>query len=334
MLRLHFTYADLAKVVLNAAPRPMCEAVLSLQVLSHTDQPFRFGPWRSTLRGRIPDAARPLTELVPARGWIPDFLTPVVDGPGSDDESLDAVRSTSVRQIRADLKRLGAAGRLPGWAPALADGQAGPMAALTGALAAWNRVAVAPHGVRIREAFDAEVIRKRTIMAGSGVDAVLSGLHPAVTWQPPVLTVPSSRDADIDLGGRGLLLAPMVFCGPLPRLRLGDDAGNRAALAYQVPFDPVEANPLTAAEPDRTVRRASALDRLMGGTRSTVLRAVVVSPGLTTSELAHRADVALATASEHATVLRDAGLIASHRDGSRVRHFPTAAAAALLGSSV
>ena len=41
----------------------------------------------------------------------------------------------------------------------------------------------------------------------------------------------------------------------------------------------------------------------------------------------------MATASEHATVLREAGLIISHRDGNRVRHHPTAIASALLDAA-
>jgi len=330
MLRLHFTFEDLANTAISATAPPMIEAVLALQTLIRTDQPLRFGPWRASLRGRIPAAVRPLRDLIPARGWIPDFLTPVLCGAGSDAAALEAIRATSARQVRTDLTRLGTTTPLPGWVRTLADSDADAMTAVTDALYAWNQLAITPLKPRIQAALDAHIGHTTTLLTHRGVDALLRHLHPAVTWQPPVLTLPSPIDADIDLAGRGLILAPMLFCGPLPRLRLGDHAGNRPVLAYPLPFDPGTAHPLTATEPDSAHHRSHALDRLLGSTRATVLRAIATAPGLTTAELSHRADVALATASEHATVLREAGLTTSHRDGNRVRHYPTTTAAALL----
>lgn len=106
---------------------------------------------------------------------------------------------------------------------------------------------------------------------------------------------------------------------------------GRPVLAYQMSFDPIAANPLAEGSSDSAFGSTAALGKLLGGTRSIVLRAVATAPGLTTAELAFRADVALATASEHASVLRAAGVITSHRDGNRVRHYPTALATALLG---
>ncbi|GAA2789511.1 winged helix-turn-helix domain-containing protein [Kitasatospora paracochleata] len=332
MLRLHFTFEDLCKVTLNDAPPPLSEAVLALQTLTRTDQQLRFGPWRDGLRGRIPAAVRPLRDLVPARGWIPDFLTPVLRGTPGDAAAVEAVRATPARQIRADLTRLGTTTRLPGWVRRLADGDIDTMTAVTDALSTWNRIAVTPHEPRIQAALDADVAHKTTLLTHHGVDALLRQVHPAVSWQPPVLTVPSPIDTDIDLAGRGLRLAPMLFCGALPRLRLGDDTGSTAVLAYPLPFDPDTAHPLTGTRPERETRSAAALRRLLGGTRATLLQTIAAAPGLTTSDLARRTDVALATASEHATVLREAGLITSRRDGSRVRHYATTVAAALLRS--
>jgi DNA-binding transcriptional ArsR family regulator len=55
-----------------------------------------------------------------------------------------------------------------------------------------------------------------------------------------------------------------------------------------------------------------------------------VADGCTTTELAHRAGVSLAAASQHAAVLRGAGLIASRRQGSAVLHVLTPLGAELL----
>ncbi|MFJ4792636.1 helix-turn-helix domain-containing protein [Kitasatospora purpeofusca] len=331
MLRLHLTFEDLSKITLNDSPPPLSEAVLALQALSRTDQHVRFAPWREGLRGRIPAAVRPLRDLVPAHGWIPDFLTPVLRGdPGDAAAAVEAVRATSRRRLRTDLVRLGATTRLPTWVRGLADGDSDTMTAVADALTAWNRIAVTPHELRIQAALDADIGHKRTVLTHHGVDALLRQVHPAVAWQPPVLTVRSPTDADVDLAGRGLRLAPMLFCGPLPRVRLGDDTGSPTVLAYPLPFDPQSAHPLAAGGPDLRTRNGEALGRLLGGTRAALLRTIAAAPGLTTSDLAHRTDVALATASEHATVLRETGLVTSRRDGNRVRHYPTTAAAALL----
>jgi len=283
-------------------------------------------------RLHVPAATRPLWQLVPARGWIPDFLTPTVTGSEGGAAELEAIRATPVRQVRADFARLDPS-QLPGWARSLADGDAGAMVAVTDALSAWHRLAVAPYAARIQTALDADRARKASAAAQHGIGAVLRSLHPAVTWCPPVLTLPSSIDADIELDGRGLCLAPMLFCGPLPRLRLAHDAAGTPVLAYQIASDPIAANPLIENGADRTPHGAAALGKLLGGTRSTVLHAIAAAPGLTTAQLAYRADVAMATASEHATVLREAGLIISHRDGNRVRHHPTAIASALLDAA-
>jgi DNA-binding transcriptional ArsR family regulator len=55
-----------------------------------------------------------------------------------------------------------------------------------------------------------------------------------------------------------------------------------------------------------------------------------VADGCTTTELARRAGVSLAAASQHAAVLRGAGLIASRRQGSAVVHVLTPLGAELL----
>jgi DNA-binding transcriptional ArsR family regulator len=72
--------------------------------------------------------------------------------------------------------------------------------------------------------------------------------------------------------------------------------------------------------PDHDARRSSspALARLVGRTRAAVLFAARTRP--TTSELAQRVGISAASASEHATVLREAGLITTHRHRNTVRH--------------
>jgi DNA-binding transcriptional ArsR family regulator len=70
------------------------------------------------------------------------------------------------------------------------------------------------------------------------------------------------------------------------------------------------------------------LDALLGATRSAVLRSV--DRGATTSQLARRLGTSLSSVSRHAAVLRDAGLITSHRYDKTVLHALTPLGVAIL----
>jgi DNA-binding transcriptional ArsR family regulator len=61
------------------------------------------------------------------------------------------------------------------------------------------------------------------------------------------------------------------------------------------------------------------LRRLFGRTRALVLR-TLSDRVRTTGEIARTLDISMASASEHASLLRAAGLVASERCGNTVRH--------------
>jgi DNA-binding transcriptional ArsR family regulator len=75
-------------------------------------------------------------------------------------------------------------------------------------------------------------------------------------------------------------------------------------------------------------RHSGALAALMGRTRATALARIAY--GCSTSELAHYLGVSVAAASQHATVLRDNGLIVTRRAGSAVLHTVTPLGAEML----
>ncbi len=70
------------------------------------------------------------------------------------------------------------------------------------------------------------------------------------------------------------------------------------------------------------------LRALLGPTRARTLAATAA--GCTTTEIARWANVSTASASYHASILRNAGLIRTQRRGAAVRHTITALGAALL----
>ena len=87
------------------------------------------------------------------------------------------------------------------------------------------------------------------------------------------------------------------------------DPDRPCQLIYPVPWDWS-----TSADSHR-----QAMADLLGATRATVLDALL-GRTLTTSELALLTHISPASASEHATVLRTAGLLTSSREGPRVYH--------------
>jgi Helix-turn-helix domain len=73
---------------------------------------------------------------------------------------------------------------------------------------------------------------------------------------------------------------------------------------------------------------ASALAALVGRNRAAVLGSI--ADGCTTTELAERVRISVAAASQHASVLRDAGLIVTRRQGGAVLHLLTPLGTELL----
>ncbi|GAA4920741.1 ArsR/SmtB family transcription factor [Streptomyces coeruleoprunus] len=321
MLRIHFTGADLAGVRMAARPDVLWETILSFHRLRDRRGALVYGEWRSETRTRLNGETRLLGALVPARGYFPDFLTPP-QALGGVDAALEAVRATPPARIHAELAVLGserpAAAPLPSWTTALAEGRAEPFSRLLGALRGYHRAAIEPYWTYIQARVEADrAVRGRALLDG-GADELLASLPPMLRWRAPVLEADYPVDRDLHLDGRGLLLQPSYFC-------------RGSAVMYRDPeLPPVLVYPVThtdAPSPGEPCRRPS-LGRLVGHTRSAVLQAI--GQGGTTSELARRAGVSLASASQHAGVLRDAGLVVTLRQGSSVLHTLTPLGAALL----
>ncbi|MEU5009500.1 winged helix-turn-helix domain-containing protein [Streptomyces sp. NPDC021749] len=262
--------------------------------------------------------ARLLAPLVPTRGYFPDFLTPAEGLLGLSD-ALAALRETPAERLHTELSRLSTAARpLPSWVRAMADGDTRALGRLATILQGYYEAAVAPYWPRIQGRIEADRATRGRALLDGGADRLLASLPPMMRWRPPVLEADYPVDRDLHLGGRGLLLLPSYFC-------------RRTPVTFHNPdLTPVLVYPVEHPAPRLTphVPPERCLGRLVGKTRSAILHGVGV--GCTTSELARRADVSLASASQHATVLRDAGLLTTLRQGNAVLHTLTPLGAALL----
>jgi len=209
---------------------------------------------------------------------------------------------------------------------AAGDGRDDPVRQqVTGAVLEFCKAAVIPQWSQVRSHLEAERDVRGRIMITHGVDRLLSTLHPRLNWASPVLEIANDQECDVYLGGRGLLLCPSLFL--FSKLCVVIEAERKTGLptlVYPAPSGPEAFSALwNLAETDE-----QALGALIGRTRAAALQALTDS--CTTSELAQRLGISAAAASQHATILRKAGLITTFRNRNTVWHSVTSLGVALL----
>ncbi|MFF8770833.1 winged helix-turn-helix domain-containing protein [Kitasatospora sp. NPDC015120] len=212
----------------------------------------------------------------------------------------------------AHLVDLARSGALTPFTRGLAEGDPRAGAALDRILAGLRATALDPYRRRIASRVSAAAARTLTHAALGGPPGLLRAIHPSVDWDGRHLRLNTRVDSLDSLEGRPLILQP-------------------SALATGISFNPLEDEviisfPATAAPltPDPELHAPPrALESLLGATRAAALVAAVRTPALTTNRLAATLGVSPAAASRHASVLRDAGLLATVRNGRTVHHHPT-----------
>ncbi|MFD7968800.1 ArsR/SmtB family transcription factor [Streptomyces clavifer] len=329
MLRIHVSGVDLSRVRMATRPDAMWETILSFHRLRDRRGSSVFGKWRTESRTRLNGEARLLSAVVPLRGYFPDFLTPSQEGaePFGLDVGMEALRDTPADRLHGDLALLaesrpavvrarGGGGSPTALLDTLAEGRTEPLGRLIAALRGYHRAAVEPYWPHIQASVEADrAIRGRALLDG-GADELLATLPSMIRWRAPVLEADYPVDRELHLDGRGLLLQPSFFCRGTP-------------VVYRDPhLPPVLVYPVTHSGAPAFAGPGPWLGRLVGHTRSAVLQAI--DKGCTTSELARRTGVSLASASQHACVLREAGLVLTLRHGSSVLHTLTPLGASLL----
>lgn len=323
MLRMLFNADDIARTRIAARADPLWEVMLGLHMLRRQRGDLLFGEWRrqtwAALNDRmLRDHLQLLLALSPPIGYFPDFLTPMAASKGLE-PGLEAIRSTPSSHLRRDLSRLAATRRLPASISTLARGAPAAVGQLTQSLRAFHDVAITPHRRRIGAALDRDRGIRLQAMRDGGVEALFASLRPAVRWSAGELQVLTHRDQELHLGGRGLLLIPSYFNVVTPLTLF--EASLPPVLIY-----PVERSPGTVVTASGDSR--GSLGPLIGHTRRAILLAVAT--GRSTSDLAREAGVSIGSASEHASVLRAAGLITSCRDRNRMVHQLTSLGMQLL----
>ncbi|GAB2677446.1 ArsR/SmtB family transcription factor [Kribbella swartbergensis] len=310
--RIHFGCADLARTTIAREPDPLWEVLLGMHMLQTDDEPAVFGAWRQRSRARLTALERELLVLAPPVGYSPDFLTPAeaVDGL---EAGLAAVAATPPTRLESELRRLSDEVRLPRWTRRLAAGDPAVLKKVCHGLRHFHRTKIAPQLPSMATTIARDVKLHSEAVTTGGFETLAATLHPAMQWRPPMLYVDMQHiDRDLELRGRGLRLVPSFFCWRHPIMPADSDLPP--VLVYPVNHDPGWSEPAEHhPDPDRAVAD------LLGRTRAAVLRTISAG-ACSTSELAARAGISLASASEHARVLQRTGLVTTHRVGPAVRH--------------
>nr|WTB28841.1 winged helix-turn-helix domain-containing protein [Streptomyces sp. NBC_00830] len=320
--RIHFTVQDLARTRVAEGPMPLHELELAARALQSHSQPTRLDAWRHRARAQLSALARMALTLMPAVGCSPGFLSPAKVG--AVEELLEQVRSTPRERVRTSL--LEAARRHPSppaWTRHLAD-DASLFAELCTGLSHLHACLLRPHWAQFTEHLAVDrTLRLQQFLTG-GVEQLLTQANPQwMRWNPPVLEVRmlNGADRDLYLEGEGFLLIPSMFC---TRAIVSD--GQPVSVSYPACPDLRTLASVLGRTPSPGV------STLLGRTRTTVLTTIAEHQGCSTKELATRAGIAPASASEHASILREAGLICSLRHRNSVLHTVTPLGLALLNT--
>ncbi|WP_307849164.1 helix-turn-helix domain-containing protein [Micromonospora sp. U56] len=308
VMTLHLTATDLSRTVLRAAPSVLLELGAAGQRLFEAAVPEHLTAWRARTRAAVRPQMRPYLDLCRLPWWFPDFLTP--PSLGSDlTASLDEVAATPTATLEAELRPRIEAGDLPARVAALAAGEPVARQRLRAAMVAFHEVAVAPYWETITAAVHADRAVRGNTMVDAGIERVLRNLSPYLYWKPCGERYELSYECgfanEIGLApaGRGVTLVPSYL---VPRPCVLDDPTGPLVLAY--PIRPSRRE-LTSGQP---------LADLLGRTRAAVLGAIAGGPS--TSQVARTVGISVASASQHTSTLRQAGLITTQRAGPAVLH--------------
>ncbi|MBA6434366.1 ArsR/SmtB family transcription factor [Streptomyces sp. GMR22] len=330
-LRIHFTSEDLARTCMAQAPRPFLEVGLAFWSLRHPAHGARAEAWQRGVSERLAPSIRKLAARHPWVGCSDFVWTPTAAE--NPQEALETVPAVSPAQVQQQMAHLAERHQTPlAWTRHLsADSRA--LSQYHGMMHSVHERVIKPHWPQIDMPASAKRARMQDL-AEDGIDSLLASLDPRrIRWSPPVLELASPGQLDVRLGGRGLLLIPTLFAAPP---FLGADPFNVKDTEAQrwLTFSLHRAELPSTTQAPAASRPPRSLSALLGRTRATVLCVIAEQPNCNTTQLADRVGIATASASEHATVLRSAGLTAAVRHRNMVLHILTVTGHSLLSAAM
>jgi DNA-binding transcriptional ArsR family regulator len=315
LLRVDLSVGDLADT--HFAISPLFETVAALRVLRDPGRHAFHLPWVGWARAQLEAESLALPRL-----W------PLLVDTESQPEVLLPAPSTSLPALAEELEGLqeltrpqlrGSVTRVFGEDPpdAARDLLARPrteLRALAGEIAAAFERLLAPHWAPMRALLEADIVHRARALSEVGAAGMFADLHSRLVWRTDhlVLLDPTPSDGPeqtATLGPGGLVLSPSVFIWP--ELYIKSRTVTRTTVRY-----PVRGIGLLW---DQAAKPTSAgLARLLGRRRAEILQLLQAPRG--TGQLAQQLRISDAAASQHLTVLRQAGLITTTELGRNRLH--------------
>jgi DNA-binding transcriptional ArsR family regulator len=300
----------------------MWELVSSVRLFRDPSTAAVHLPWVEQVRDRLAGLdLLPLLSLLPARGYIPDFITPPPRSPLERiDEELERIRATAPRQIEKELEIFAGqhGNRLPEPAQPLRRNPRRELPRLVDAMETYWERAVEPSWPRLLALLSADLRHRATRLTEGGPEQLFDDLHSTVSYEGEWLHVKQPWRGTVELEGRGLLLVPSAFSSQRPSI-----------IAIQ-PWQPTLIYPArgVALLWESPREAAPELAGLVGATRAQVL--VSLDAPQSTTELATRLGLTPGGVSQHLSVLARAALVAREREGRVVLYARTSLGDALV----
>ena len=285
---------------LRFAISPLWETLAAVRAVTVGPMPADLQPWRRLV---VPPPTPLLTAVQSGTRYVPDFLTPP---PQAGERAIDAeiakVADTPLEVVRDELQRCRDTGAvLPDLTPRESRGRLVAEMRL-----AWDQL-MQPHWARLHRVLATDVDHRSRRLVTGGIAALMSDLHPAVSFAQDALRVRGPVNERRELQGEGVVLMPSLF------------GTGRPLVVLDPPYQPTLIYPArgVATAFTRLVAPADALVTLLGQGRAEVLAALDDAAG--TGELAVRLFRADSTVSAHLHALRNAGLVDVTRTGKASR---------------
>lgn len=310
MIKIHINPED--RYLLRFAFSPSYEIVTSYRVLRDPSRYTLHRPWAVQAQRTLGHMDLSLfNALIPSKGYVPDFLTPLPNSPTpSIEEEIEAMVATPEATVQRDLHRT--MEFEPSRREVLLALAAQPkrlQSQLAKLMAAYWRKALAPHWARIRTVLEGDLLTRARSLAMHGPETVLSQLHPLVRYADGALQVDKPYDQEVRTGGDGLMLVPSVFVAP--HFLMFVDTPPTPVVIYGARG----AGTLWLGD---TSAHSAGLQELLGNTRANLL--IALESPQTTAQLAARLKLTAGAVSQHLGALKRAGTVETHRQGRSAFH--------------
>ncbi|MDR5699665.1 ArsR/SmtB family transcription factor [Agromyces aerolatus] len=315
---------DISAIRFGVSPgHELCHAVRV--VLRPPEHPLQWG-WLRSVRDRVPGASFDLLALlIGADGYFPDFFTTTPSWDVTPEDEAERLRQVPAELMRVDLGKMIVRSTGERRA-AIVRMRAQPERARELIADAWLEVwsaLLAPVWGQLERVLRADIAVRARRIATEGVAQMLGALNTSVEWHGDTVRVAMRTHREVlDCRGSGLVLVPSVMAA-------------RCAVLTEPPAQPTlfyPAQGVTETWARDSAESADALAALVGPARAAILLAGHETR--TTSQVAADGGLAASTASHHLSVLRNAGLMQSTRDGARVLHSRTPLGEAIVGGAI